>query len=157
MTGRGQKEVKHISAGCNLETLADKAMVTIEVKDALERHTGNGIHTVAMATARLVSIGSRTHHMLDLDAVPVSHMKRTPSIWYPPAQIIYIICTPRSRLYYIECTPECFPIRSFNRFCRPSGVCEHSVTGYSHSGKLNKSWQTVSIYRYKANDTSIVL
>ena len=32
MTGRGQKEVKHISAGCNLETLADKAMVTIEVE-----------------------------------------------------------------------------------------------------------------------------
>ena len=41
----------------------------------------------------------------ELGLGPVSHMKRTPSIWYPPVQIIYIICTPRSRLYYIECTP----------------------------------------------------
>ena len=38
-------------------------------------------------------------------ATPVSHMKPTPSIWYPPVQIIYIICTPRSILYYIGCTP----------------------------------------------------
>ena len=29
---RGPFEVKHISEGCNLETLADKAMVTIEVE-----------------------------------------------------------------------------------------------------------------------------
>ena len=52
MTGRGQKEVKHISAGCNLER--PWLPLKFNRKSALERHTGNGIHTVAMATARLV-------------------------------------------------------------------------------------------------------
>ena len=36
MTGRGQNEVKievkHISEGCNLETLVDRALVTIKVE-----------------------------------------------------------------------------------------------------------------------------
>ena len=32
MTLRGQIEVNHISEGCNLETLADRSIVTIKVE-----------------------------------------------------------------------------------------------------------------------------
>ena len=32
MTGRGPKEIKHSSEGCNSETLGDRAKVTIDVE-----------------------------------------------------------------------------------------------------------------------------
>ena len=42
MTGRGQKEVKHISGGCNLEMLADKAKVTINDEYEVMGSLSNG-------------------------------------------------------------------------------------------------------------------
>ena len=42
MTLRGQIEVKHISEGCNLETLVDRAMVTIKVEEEVIDALSNG-------------------------------------------------------------------------------------------------------------------
>ena len=42
MTLRGQIQVKHISEGCNFETVAVRAMVTIKVEQELIDALSNG-------------------------------------------------------------------------------------------------------------------